>query len=425
MDFFSEPKKNLCASFDVAPDKSISHRAVMFSAIADGVSEISNFLNGEDCIATINCFRKLGIKIEINKSNIKVFGKGLFGLNEPDSALDVQNSGTTIRLLSGLLAAQPFSSCLTGDESIKKRPMDRVINPLRMMNAKIHGENDQNFAPIYIEESKLKGIEYIQKVASAQVKSAIILASLYAERGTKIHEPIKSRDHTELMLNYLGADIVSSNGYIYSKPIKHLSPKKITVPNDISSAAFFIVAALVAENSEIKLTNVGINPTRTGILDALIEMGGNIKITNKKIVSGEMVGDIIAKSSKLKCINIGGEIIPRMIDEIPIFALAAIYADGETIIRNAEELKVKESNRIKTVAEEFNKLGANIEEKDDGMIIKGRTPLIGGEAMTYGDHRLAMSFAIAGFLSKNGVLVKNSESASVSFPNFFEIVNAL
>ena len=391
------PKQNIHATITVPGDKSISHRSIMFGALAKGITEIEGFLMGQDCLSTISCFQKLGITIEQNNNKIFVHGKGLYGLTKPNEILDVGNSGTTLRLISGILSAQPFSCHLTGDSSIQKRPMNRIAIPLRKMGAILKGNDDENlFAPFTIEGKKLKGITYTLPVASAQVKSAILLAGLFAEGETVVIETEATRDHTEIMLRYMGADIQKIGNEIHCKTATELYAQKISVPADISSAAYFIVMACICKNSEILLKNVGINETRTGIIDALQSMGGNITIENEKIVNGEKIGDIHAKYSALHGTTIGGADIPRLIDEIPVIAVASCFAQGTTIIKDAQELKVKESNRIKTIITELKKFGADITETEDGMIIQGGNILKGCVTQSYQDHRIAMSMAVAG-----------------------------
>jgi len=419
------PKDNLSGTITVPGDKSISHRAVMFGALASGSTEITGFLTGADCMSTISCFKKLGIDIEVSGDKVTVHGKGLNGLKEPKDTLDVGNSGTTIRLISGILAAQPFSCKITGDTSIQKRPMNRVIKPLSLMGAKIKGLNKESNAPLIIEGTKLKAIEYILPVASAQVKSAILLASLFADGVTTVVEPMASRNHTEIMLNYFGANIKNENGRITSVPVKQLYGKPVSVPADISSAAFFIVAGLITPNSHIIIKNVGINETRTGIIDALKNMGGNIKVINKNMTSGEPIADIEVKTSKLRGITLEGEIIPRIIDEIPVFTVAALYADGVTTVKNAEELKVKESNRIAVMTEELGKMGAKIEETNDGMIIQGNSKLNGAEVESHNDHRVAMSLSIAALNANDKTTINNSECVAISFPTFYDYIERL
>lgn len=416
-----KPKRNIKKTLSVPGDKSISHRAVMFGAIAEGTTEIEGFLMGDDCLSTIKCFRQLGIDIEVNENKVIVHGKGLYGLSKPDTILDVGNSGTTLRLITGLLAAQSFSCEITGDKSIQKRPMDRVITPLSQMGANIEGK----FCPIKINGSKLKAIEYTLPVASAQVKSAILLASLYVDSQTCIIEPAPTRDHTEIMLNYLGANIQKDGNKIISNKVNQLYAKNIVVPADISSAAYFIVMGLIVPDSEILITNVGCNFTRTGIIDVLKDMKADISVLNERNVCGEVVADILVRTSELKSTTIGGSIIPRLIDEIPIIAVAACFAQGKTVIKDASELKVKESNRIKTIATELNKMGANIVETDDGMIIEGSRSLKGTTVESYNDHRVAMSLAVAALVADGNTTINNADCTDISFPDFFKYIDSL
>lgn len=417
-------RTGLNGKIKIPGDKSISHRAVMFGSLAKGDTKITGFLKGDDCMSTISCFKKLGIDIEVNNDNVIVHGKGLNGLNAPKETLDVGNSGTTIRLISGILAAQGFDSTLNGDASIQKRPMNRVIKPLSQMGADIESAND-GYAPLTIHGKKLKSMEYTMPVASAQVKSSILLASLFAEGTTTIIEPVASRDHTEIMLNYFGANIKNENGVITSTPVKELYCKNLEVPGDISSAAFFMVAGLVVPNSHIIIENVGINPTRTGIIDALKAMGGYVEIINERKSGGELVGDIEVKTSSLKATTLEGSIIPRMIDEIPVFTVAALCAEGTTVVKDATELKVKESNRIATMSQELGKMGVVIEETDDGMIIKGNQKLKGAEVYSHLDHRVAMSCAIAGLIAEGETTIIDADCVGISFPNFYNLLNNL
>lgn len=417
-------RTGLNGKIKIPGDKSISHRAVMFGSLAKGDTKITGFLKGDDCMSTISCFKKLGIDIEVNDDNVIVHGKGLNGLNTPKETLDVGNSGTTIRLISGILAAQGFDSTLNGDASIQKRPMNRVIKPLSQMGADIESTND-GYAPLTIHGKKLKSMEYTMPVASAQVKSSILLASLFAEGTTTIIEPVASRDHTEIMLNYFGANIKNENGVITSTPVKELYGKNLEVPGDISSAAFFMVAGLVVPNSHIIIENVGINPTRTGIIDALKAMGGYVEIINERKSGGELVGDIEVKTSSLKATTLEGSIIPRMIDEIPVFTVAALCAEGTTVVKDATELKVKESNRIATMSQELGKMGVVIEETDDGMIIKGNQKLKGAEVYSHLDHRVAMSCAIAGLIAEGETTIIDADCVGISFPNFYNLLNNL
>ena len=408
--------KKAVGQIKVPGDKSISHRAVMLGSLANGVTEISGFLKGADCLSTIDCFRKMGIDIDINGENVTVHGNGLRGLKKPDEMLYTGNSGTTTRLLCGILAGQNFDTSITGDASIQKRPMGRVVKPLSMMGAKIENE----YCPLYITGTKLHGIDYKMPVASAQVKTAIILAGLYADGETVIHEIEKSRDHTELMLSAMGADLTVDNLDITVKPTNDLTAVNVDVPGDISSAAFFLVLGAIMPNSQITVTNVGINPTRTGIIDVLKDMGADITLENVHTSAGETVADITVRSSSLKGTTVGGDIIPRLSDELPIIAVAAVFADGQTVIKDAQELKVKETNRIRAVVDEFNKCGIDITETDDGMIINGGKSIHGADFKTYGDHRMAMSLTVLAQLADGESTLDDSDCACVSYPTFFD-----
>ena len=408
--------KKAVGQIKVPGDKSISHRAVMLGSLANGVTEISGFLKGADCLSTIDCFRKMGIDIDINVENVTVHGNGLRGLKKPDEMLYTGNSGTTTRLLCGILAGQNFDTSITGDASIQKRPMGRVVKPLSMMGAKIENE----YCPLYITGTKLHGIDYKMPVASAQVKTAIILAGLYADGETVIHEIEKSRDHTELMLSAMGADLTVDNLDITVKPTNDLTAVNVDVPGDISSAAFFLVLGAIMPNSQITVTNVGINPTRTGIIDVLKDMGADITLENVHTSAGETVADITVRSSSLKGTTVGGDIIPRLIDELPIIAVEAVFADGQTVIKDAQELKVKETNRIRAVVDEFNKCGIDITETDDGMIINGGKSIHGADFKTYGDHRMAMSLTVLAQLADGESTLDDSDCACVSYPTFFD-----
>lgn len=403
-------------TLSVPGDKSISHRAVMLGSLASGVTEILGFLKGADCLSTIDCFRNMGIDIDINGENVTVYGKGLRGLEVTKKTLYTGNSGTTTRLLCGILSGQKFNSTITGDASIQKRPMGRVTKPLSLMGAKIENE----YCPLHIIGTNLHGIDYTMPVASAQVKTAIILAGLYAEGKTVVHEIEKSRDHTELMLSAMGADINVNGLDISVSGASDLTSVRVNVPGDISSAAFFMVLGAIMPNSEITITNVGINPTRTGIIDVLKEMGADIKLENQRESAGESVADITVRSSALKGTVIGGEIIPRLIDELPIIAVAAVFADGETVIKDAQELKVKETNRIKAVVDEFTKCKIDINETNDGMIILGGNPVYGADFKTYGDHRMAMSLTVLAQMCEGSSSIDDSDCACVSYPTFFD-----
>lgn len=407
---------SLNGSITVPGDKSISHRAVMLGALAEGTTHIKGFLPGADCISTINCFRSMGIEIQSNGDIIEVHGKGLYGLKQPEKMLYTGNSGTTTRLLCGILSGQSFDSSVTGDASICRRPMKRVTEPLSEMGAKIDGE----YCPLFIKGSRLHGMEYNMKVASAQVKTAIILAALYADGETIIHETEKSRDHTERMLSAMGADISVNGKAIRVAPAKKLYSQDICVPGDISSAAFFMTAAAIMPDSCVRIKNAGINPTRTGIIDVFKSMGARISIENVRTESGEETADIVVSSSSLKGTVIEGEMIPRLIDELPIIAVAALFAEGTTVIRNAEELKVKESNRISAIVGELSKCGADITETADGMIIKGGKPIFGADFVTRGDHRMAMSLAVLSQLADGKSTIDDADCISVSYPNFLD-----
>lgn len=416
---------NLFGTISVPGDKSISHRAIMFGAVSRGETIVRNFLFGADCLSTISCFRKLGVRIEQEQNEIKIYGEGWNGLKEPSSILDVGNSGTTTRLMLGILAGRPFHSVVIGDDSIAKRPMNRVVLPLRKMGATINGREKGNYTPIAIQGgSPLKSITYELPVASAQVKSCLLLAGLQADGETTIIEPTATRDHTERMIQHFGGELSVQNNRITVKGNQQLTGTTIDVPGDISSAAYFMVAAIM-ENSEVILKNVGLNPTRTGIIDVLIKMGADITIEKDTNTSFEPVGTVTVRNSTLKGIEISGDLIPRLIDELPIIALLATQADGKTIIKNAEELKVKETNRIDAVAKELSRLGANILPTDDGMIITGKTPLHGETVSSHGDHRIGMMLGIASLICKDKVTLEGYEAIEVSYPNFFEDLQSL
>ncbi len=413
-------KHPLKGEITVPGDKSISHRAVMFGALAQGTTEVTNFLQGADCLSTIDCFRRLGIEIENTPEKILVHGKGLHGLQKPDSILNVGNSGTTTRLISGILAGQTFETTLTGDESIQSRPMKRIMDPLLMMGADISSLYGNHCAPLRIAGAKLHGISYHSKVASAQVKSCILLAGLYAEGLTSVTEPTISRNHTELMLRGFGADITLEGKTAQIQPEPTLIGQKIEVPGDISSAAYFIAAGLIVPGSEILIKNVGINPTRDGILRVCLEMGADLTLLNEREHSGEPVADILVRHSNLKAVTIGGEIIPTLIDELPIIAVMACFASGTTIIKDAAELKVKESDRIAVMTEQLSRMGAHITATEDGMIIEGGYPLRGATIDTALDHRIAMSFAIAALAAEGETRLKNADCVKISYPDFYE-----
>ncbi len=413
----------LLGTITVPGDKSISHRAVMFGALAQGTTHITGFLMGEDCLSTIDCFRKMGVAIEVSEQEVVVHGVGLHGLQSPAETLYTGNSGTTTRLLSGILAGQDFSCTMTGDASIQKRPMGRVIKPLREMGAQIDGV-DGNFCPLTLGGGQLHGISYTLPVASAQLKSAVLLAGLYAEGNTTVIEPAPSRDHTERMLRALGVEIQTDGNTITLTPPQELHAKDIAVPADISSAAFFLVAGAIVPGSELTIRNVGINPTRTGILDVLREMGADITMSNVTD-DAEPTADLTVRHSKLHGTTIGGDIIPRLIDELPVIAVAAAFAAGETVICDAQELKVKESNRIAAMVSELSKAGACVEETEDGMIVRGGTPLHGASFATYKDHRIAMSMAICALACAGESEILDPSVVAISYPDFFDTLHTL
>jgi 3-phosphoshikimate 1-carboxyvinyltransferase len=430
-------KRNpLKGSLSVPGDKSISHRAVMFGALAEGKTEVKNFLQGADCLSTIRCFRQLGIQIDNDptQNRVTVYGKGLHGLSKPSDILDVGNSGTTMRLISGILCGQTFSSVLTGDDSIRRRPMGRILTPLQQMGADIHSEAKNGCAPLVINSGgstesglpitvtghkRLSGIHYNSPIASAQVKSCILLAGLYAEGASSVTEPYLSRNHTELMLAGFGAELKTENTTVTILPEPRLKGLDITVPGDISSAAYFIAAGLLVPNSEILIKNVGINPTRDGILKVCRQMGADITLQNISTHGGEPVADILVRHSELHGIAIGGSIIPTLIDEIPVIAVLACFAQGQTVIRDASELKVKESNRIDTMVHNLSQLGAEIRATEDGMVIEGGKPLHGGVIDSKADHRIAMSFAVADLMTEGPVTILQPECVDISYPGFY------
>jgi 3-phosphoshikimate 1-carboxyvinyltransferase len=422
--------KNLRGEIIVPGDKSISHRAVMLGALAEGTTEITHFLQGADCLSTIHCFRQMGITIENNPAQNKVTlrGKGLHGLRQPAETLDVGNSGTTMRLMSGILSGQTFDTAITGDASIQKRPMGRIITPLTQMGAKIKSIPGSGLAPLHIagrKDALLHGIQYNSPVASAQVKSSVLLAGLYADGPTSVAEPNVSRNHTELMLKMLGADIKISDTTATIQPDPRLTAGKIEVPGDISSAAYFIAAGLIVPGSQLVIKNVGINPTRDGILRVCKQMDANISIENIRNTDTEAVGDIIVSYSELKGTEIGGSIIPTLIDEIPIIAVMACFAKGQTIIKDAVELKVKESNRIDVMVNNLSRMGADIMATEDGMIINGGLPLHGTAVDSKLDHRIAMSFTIAGLVSEGPVEILGAECVNISYPTFYKDLERL
>ena len=418
-----QPCGPLHGEITVPGDKSISHRAVMLGALANGTTHITGFLMGEDCLSTIDCFRKMGVSIDVSDKEVVVEGVGLHGLTAPECELYTGNSGTTTRLLSGILAGQSFTSTMNGDATIQRRPMGRVMKPLREMGASIEGKDD-NFCPLTMHPSELHGIEYRLPVASAQLKSAILLAGLYAEGQTTVIEPAPSRDHTERMFRALGVEIETNGNVITLNPPEDLHAVDIAVPSDISSAAYFLVAGAIVPGSELTIKNVGVNPTRTGIIDVLRDMGADITESNFR-EEAEPVCDLTVRHSRLHGTEIGGAIIPRLIDELPVIAVAAAFAEGETVIRDAQELKVKESNRIASMVAELSKAGVDVEETDDGMIVRGGAKPHGAAFETYKDHRIAMSLSILGLAAEGASRIDEPEVVAISYPDFFGTIEKL
>ncbi len=421
--------RHLAGEISVPGDKSISHRALILNSLAVGKSKLTNLSPGKDCLSTINCLKALGIKFKKQNGNspiVLIDGVGHSGLTEAKNILDAGNSGTTIRLLSGVLSAQRFLSVITGDRSLRSRPMKRLIEPLSSMGAEIYGRNHDSLAPLVIKGKKLHGINYTLKIPSAQIKSAILLAALSATGDTILKQLQISRDHTERLLKLMGADIRTDGKDISVTPlITPLTSIDLDIPGDISSAAYWLVAGAIHPNADIRIKNCGINPTRTGIIDILLAMGARLKIENHRVAGNEPVADLHIQSSRLKGIEVGGELIPRLIDEIPLLAVAACVAVGKTVIRDAGELRVKESDRIASTIKELGRLGARIEELPDGMIVNGGTMLVGNEVKSHGDHRLAMSLAIAGLVARGKTSIQNARVAEISNPHFWRELSQL
>ena len=419
MELVLEKVSKLKGNIFVPGDKSISHRSLILGSIAQGETRVYNLLNSLDCLRTLDCMQALGVKIELDVDNsVNIKGKGLYGLQEPKDILDVGNSGTTVRLLTGLLSGQNFYSVLNGDNSIRKRPMKRVAQPLRLMGADIWGREDGHFAPLSIRGSKLNPFQYTLPVASAQVKSALLLAGLYATGETVIREHLSTRDHTERMLEIMQADIKISPPEIKIKGGTELRSTDIFIPGDISSAAYFIAAASILRDSRIIIKQVGVNPTRTGIIEILKKIGTKIDILNYQIKSNEPRADLMIEYSKLKGVEIKKENVPFLIDELPLIAVVATQAQGKTVVSGARELRVKESDRIKAIVSELKKMGADIEEEEDGFTVNGPTRLQGAVCESYNDHRIAMSLAVAALLAEGKTVIKNSECIDISFPGF-------
>ena len=414
--------RRLRGTITVPGDKSISHRAIIFNAIAEGNAEITGFLDGADCLSSVACVRQLGVQVEQTGDTVRVFGRGLRGLREPNNVLDCGNSGTTLRLLAGLLAGQPFLSIMTGDDSLRSRPQRRIVGPLRDLGAHLDGRDDGNRAPLVIRGSQIRGGHYALPIASAQVKSALLLAGLTGDAPLRLSGKIKSRDHTERMLLAMGIDLtVKDTELLLFPPIHPVFPYPLSlrVPGDPSSAAFWWVAAAIHPDAEITTTGVCLNPTRTGALDVLRAMGANITITNQRIEGAESVGDVTVRGAGLRGTRIDGDLIPRLIDEIPVLAVAAAHAVGETVIADAEELRAKETDRIATVVSELRALGADLDATPDGMVIAGGGELCGTAVSSHGDHRLAMALAVAALLAEGETQIAEAEAVSVSYPTFW------
>ena len=424
------PTRGLKGEVTIPGDKSISHRSIMLGSIALGTTEITHFLEGADCLSTIDCFRKMGVEIERKPSSILVHGKGLRGLTAPASTLNVGNSGTSTRQISGILSGQNFATTLSGDDSLNSRPMKRIMTPLNTMGAHIRSLNDNGCAPLHIRPGALHGIHYQSPVASAQVKSAVLLAGLYADSPTSVTEPALSRNHTELMLQGFGAYVATDlhtdgTATAHVEPCKELYGQQICVPGDISSAAYFIAAALLVPGSELLVKNVGTNFTRAGFLKVCKAMGADIETVSQTIEGGESRADLLVRYSHLKGTVIEGDIIPTLIDEIPMIAIMAAFADGQTVIRDAAELKVKETNRIDTVTAGLKAMGAVITPTDDGMIIEGTGHLNGASIQSYLDHRIAMAFSVAGLASDGETQIVDSQCVDVSYPEFYATLNSV
>lgn len=418
------PLPRLDAQITPPGDKSIAHRAVILNSFADGKARVTNFCGGDDCSSTIRCIRALGARVIRSTSKpdiVDVVGVGRGGFHEPDNVLNAGNSGTTTRLLTGLLSGQPFMSVITGDASLRSRPMGRVIKPLRQMGAEVFGRNGGACAPIVINGRGLHGIEYKLPEPSAQVKSALILAGLFAEGQTRVEEPAPTRDHTERMLQHMGAPIKRAGTIVtVTRPHQALRALSMNVPGDISAAAYWLVAGAIHPNGRVVISHCGVNPTRTGVIDILRGMGARITIGARESEGPEPVAELSTGSASLKGILLEGDVIVRAIDEVPILAVAACFATGKTVIRSAQELRVKETDRIAQTARELSRMGARIEELPDGMIIEGVGRLKGAEVDSHGDHRLAMSLAIAGLMASGTTVIKGAEAASVSYPEFWD-----
>lgn len=420
------PVGSLKGELTLPGDKSITHRAIILGALADGVSEITGALQSDDCRHTAKALSIMGAAVEeLGDDRLQILGGGLHGLKEPEEVLDLGNSGTTMRLLAGVLAAQPFFSVLTGDQYLRARPMARVAVPLRSMGATILGREDGKFPPLAVMGTHLKAIDYVSPIASAQVKSAILLAGLFTEGETILTEPSLSRDHTERMFEAIGIPIYRHGLSLRVDGIKRIPAFQVAIPGDFSAAAFFIVAALVIPGSELTLRGVGVNPTRTGLLDALQSMGAEIELSERRVISGEPIADLFVRSQTLHGTEVAGTLIPRMLDEIPIFAVAAALAEGATTIRNATELRVKEVDRLAALAKELRRFGVQIEEYPDGLILQGNSSLSGCHCDSWGDHRMAMALAVAGLAARGSTTISDSSCVGSSFPDFWTRLDAI
>ena len=425
-----KPCSSLRGEITPPGDKSISHRAAILNSLASGEAEIINFAPGRDCLATVRCLRALGVRIGLRGPRdypvLVVSGRGQGGLVEPRDVLNAGNSGTTMRLMGGLLCSQPFLSVITGDASLQSRPMDRLIQPLRLMGAEIHGREEDSLAPLIIRGKELRGVDFSLPIPSAQIKSAILLAGLFAQGRTVLHQPVPSRDHTERLLRQMGAEVESHGELISLSPVTHsLASASFRVPGDISSGAYFLVAGAIHPRARVVVRDCGINPTRTGLIDVLLAMGARLKVENERLEAGEPLADIVVESSELRGVEIGGDIVPRLIDEIPVLAVAGCMASGKTVIRGAGELRVKESDRIATVTKELCRLGARIEPLPDGMVVYGGRPLVGAEVDSHRDHRLAMSLAVAGLVATGETTIGHARAARVSYPSFWRDLQSL
>lgn len=419
-----QPSKSLRGEVTVPGDKSISHRSIMLGSLAEGTTRVSGFLMGEDNLSTWKAFEAMGVSIcQTGPNALEIKGVGLDGLQEPGDVLDCGNSGTTMRLMSGLLAGQNFFSVLTGDKYLRKRPMKRVVTPLTSMGARIWGRDGGERAPLAIQGGSLSPTTYASPVSSAQIKSAVLLAGLSVDGETTVTEPHLSRDHSERMLSYFGADVRPFDGGVSLTGRPRLLAQDVVVPGDVSSAAFFMVAGLITPGAELLIRNVGINPTRSGILDILVAMGGQIELLDIREQSGEPVADILVRYSQLKGIEISGDMVPRAIDEFPVISVAAALAEGITTIRDAEELRVKETDRIDAMVSELSKLGGQVEGRADGMVITGVEQLSGGTVTSHGDHRIAMSMAVAALSAKDSVTIQDAACTETSFPGFWGLLS--